>query len=88
MSFPTQMLSEIITRSVHRQRDLWNIADGISPAPNFGSRFGILRGRFEELAVLPPRGVFKCNDKWATVCRLIDTFNKRQTAKFFPAMCR
>ena len=110
MSFPTQMLPDIITWSAtampskkkkmdevefwnllgiiyaltcvtKRRRDLWSTVDGIFPAPKFGSRFSISRGRFEEvlnyLRFCPPEEFSDANYKWAHVCRLTEAFNKR-----------
>ena len=118
MSFPTQLLPDIITWSAkampskkkimdevefwnllgiiyaltcttNRRRDLWSTVDGIFPAPKFGSRFGISHGRFEKLLkylrFCPPEEFSDANDKWAPVRRLIDAFNKRRAAKFFPS---
>ncbi|KAL5506350.1 hypothetical protein EMCRGX_G007970 [Ephydatia muelleri] len=77
------------TRTTNRRRDLRSTVDGIFPAPKFGSRFGILRGRFEKLLkylqFCPPEEFSDANDKWAPVRRLIDAFNKRHAAKFFPS---
>ena len=78
-----------LTRTTNRRRDLWSTVDGIFPAPKFGSRFGISRGRFEELLkylrFCPPEEFSDANDKWAPVCRLIDAFYKQRAAKFFPS---